>query len=220
MLNPSNNPSEQPQPRLPLIERLIHDYPLVFWGLLWAVLISAGSFATLRLLSAGPIEQEASAPAPTASTIQETPALPLVSTPNSNLTIVHKFTAKPDLPLSLIGAVALGCAGGSLLITQALRRTTNPRKAPKRLKSTPNSRKKRQNPSRKRRSAPKARQPVVSKPNLIALENQLPKIDNPLAQVTVLPPEESHPLDRGNQNLADLMDLRKRQSLASLMRGK
>jgi hypothetical protein len=219
MLNPSNNPSEQPQPRLPLIERLIHNYPLVFWGLLWTVLISAGGFAALRLLSAGPIEQEASAPAPTVSTIQETPASPLVSTPKP-VTTVHKFTAKPDLPLSLIGAVALGCAGGSLLITQALRQTSNRRKAPKRLKSAANSRKKRQHSSRKRRPAPKTRQPVASKPNLVALENQLPTRDKPLTQVTVLSPEESHPLDGGNQNLADLMDLRKRQSLASLMRGK
>jgi hypothetical protein len=139
MLNPSNNPSEQPQPRLPLIERLVHNYPLVFWGLLWAVLLSAGGFAALRLLSAGPIEQEASAPAPTASTIQETPVLPLVSTPKSALTTVDEFTAKQDLPLSLIGAVALGCAGGSLLITQALRQTSNRRQAPKRLKSAANS---------------------------------------------------------------------------------
>jgi len=220
MLNPSNNPSEQPQPRLPLIERLVHNYPLVFWGLLWAVLLSAGGFAALRLLSAGPIEQEASAPAPTASTIQETPVLPLVSTPKSALTTVDKFTAKQDLPLSLVGAVALGCAGGSLLITQALRQTSNRRQAPKRLRSATNSRKKRQNPAKKRRSAPKTRQPVSSKPNLVALENQLPTIDNRLTQVTVLSPEESHPLDGGNQNLADVMDLRKRQSLASLMHGK
>ncbi len=220
MLNPSNNPSEQPQPRLPLIERLVHNYPLVFWGLLWAVLLSAGGFAALRLLSAGPIEQEASAPAPTASTIQETPVLPLVSTPKSALTTVDESTAKQDLPLSLIGAVALGCAGGSLLITQALRQTSNRRQAPKRLKSVVNSRKKRQNPAKKRRSAPKTRQPVASKPNLVALENQLPTIDNRLTQVTVLSPEESHPLDGGNQNLADVMDLRKRQSLASLMHGK
>jgi len=220
MLNPSNNPSEQPQPRLPLIERLVHNYPLVFWGLLWAVLLSAGGFAALRLLSAGPIEQEASAPAPTASTIQETPVLPLVSTPKSALTTVDKFTAKQDLPLSLVGAVALGCAGGSLLITQALRQTSNRRQAPKRLRSATNSRKKRQNPAKKRRSAPKTRQPVASKPNLVALENRLPTIDNRLTQVTVLSPEESHPLDGGNQNLADVMDLRKRQSLASLMHGK
>jgi len=220
MLNPSNNPSEQPQPRLPLIERLVHNYPLVFWGLLWAVLLSAGGFAALRLLSAGPIEQEASAPAPTASTIQETPVLPLVSTPKSALNTVDEFTPKQDLPLSLIGAVALGCAGGSLLITQALRQTSNRRQAPKRLRSATNSRKKRQNPAKKRRSAPKTRQPVSSKPNLVALENQLPTIDNRLTQVTVLSPEESHPLDGGNQNLADVMDLRKRQSLASLMHGK
>ena len=220
MLNPSNNPSEQPQPRLPLIERLVHNYPLVFWGLLWAVLLSAGGFAALRLLSAGPIEQEASAPAPTASTIQETPVLPLVSTPKSALNTVDEFTPKQDLPLSLIGAVALGCAGGSLLITQALRQTSNRRQAPKRLKSAANRRKKRQNPAKKRRSAPKTRQPVASKPNLVALENRLPTIDNRLTQVTVLSPEESHPLDGGNQNLADVMDLRKRQSLASLMHGK
>jgi len=36
--------------------------------------------------------------------------------------------------------------------------------------------------------------------------------------VTVLPPEESHPLDWDEATLADMMDLRKRQSLASLLR--
>ena len=52
------------------------------------------------------------------------------------------------------------------------------------------------------------------------VNNRLATTNKQPTQITVLPPEESHPLDRGNENLAEMMDLRKRKSLASLMRGK
>lgn len=222
MLNISNNSSEQPDgDRLSLLDRLVQNHPLIFWGLLGTLILSTGGFAMFRLLNPGPIEPDTSAPTPTASTVQETPATPFVSKPASSaFKELHKFTDQQDLPpLSLIGAVALGCAGGSLLITQALRQTSNRRQAIKRSKLTPNGRKKRQSLSKKRRPTA-TRQPVAPKPTLTTLENRGQATVDPSTQITVLPPEESHPLDGGNQSLAEQMDLRKRQSLASLMRGR
>jgi hypothetical protein len=56
-------------------------------------------------------------------------------------------------------------------------------------------------------------------PTFETVDKPLPITDEKLTQVTVLSPEESHPLDGGDESLADMLDLRKRQSLASLIRG-
>jgi hypothetical protein len=61
-------------------------------------------------------------------------------------------------------------------------------------------------------------QPDVSQFSWQTQNNQPPMTDDQFTQVTVLPPEESNPLDWDQESLADMMDLRKRQSLSSLMR--
>jgi hypothetical protein len=61
---------------------------------------------------------------------------------------------------------------------------------------------------------------VNSRPNSQDVNKPIIAQDRSLAQITVLPPEQIHPLDGGKESLADMMDLRKRYTLSSLMRDK
>jgi hypothetical protein len=136
---------------------------------------------------------------------------------------VEESTPKQNLPLSLLGAIALGCAGGSLLLTQLLKYSAESYQDSRRLKPVGTIRKKRRNPPPKSRSVPKPPQPVSSQsnsPKSQGVNKPIVTNERSLAQITVLPPEQSHPLDGGKESLADMMDLRKRHSLSSLMRDK
>lgn len=231
MLNPSDHPPE-PQERLQFLRQLLYQHPLAFWGGLWFVLITVSGVAAIGLLNPGPIEQEASVPSPTVSTIQESvakksePSEPSVSTPESASTFISEPTtvrespSKKDLPLSLFGGIALGCAVGSLLITQALKGSSQPRQSSRRAKPGTTVRKKRRHPPQSSRPVSRTVQLVNPQPNVQTQPNQQSTTNNAFTPVTVLPPEASHPLDGGSESLADLLDLRKRQSLASIMRGK
>ena len=201
MLKPSDNPSEQPYRPL-LLKKLLHSHPFAFWGGLWVIIVVVSAVASIGLFSPGPLELEASKPTPTLETIQETKA------------------QQETIPLSLFGVLILGCAAGSLFVTQVLRYSTQQRRSLKRLKTSGTVRKKRRRPSNKRRSIPRQPQPLSSETTLQTQSERQPTTDNPLTQVTVLSPEESHPLDWGDENLAEIMDLRKRQSLASLIRNR
>jgi hypothetical protein len=199
MLNPSNNSSEQEYRQQPL-KLLLNKHPFVFWGSLWFVMVLLGSAAAIGLFSPGPTEKETPKPTPAPVTVE-------VSKP------------KEDLPLSLFAAIATGCGVGSLLFVYVLKRGSTPSRYPsRRLKSVSTVGKKRRQPSKRRLSTSTASQSVAMQPSFQTLDTRQPSPDARLTQVTVLPPEESHPLDRGDESLADLLDLRRHKSLASLMR--
>lgn len=139
---------------------------------------------------------------------------------NSSFTSSENASPKPDIPLWVFATVALGCAGGSLLVTQMLKYSARRDDNLKRLKPVGTIRKKRPNPPKSSRPAPKPQPPIKSSPSSQTLHKQTIPQQN-LTQITVLPPEQSHPLDDGQrENLAEVMDLRKRYSLNSLMRDK
>lgn len=238
MLNPSDHPPES-QERLQFLRQLLYRYPLAFWGGLWFVLMIVSGVAAIGLLNPGRIEPEASLPSPTLSTVLESVAkpepppsvakpepLPSVSTPASASTFITEPTtvrespSKKDLPLSLFGGIALGCAVGSLLITQALKGSSQPRQSSRRAKPGATVRKKRRHPPQNSRPVSRTVQLVNPQPNFRTQPNPQPTTNNVFIPVTVMPPEASHPLDGSSESLADLLDLRKRQSLASIMRGK
>jgi hypothetical protein len=214
MLNPSKNPPKQPQ-QLQSLKQLIHSHPYFFLGGLWFTLVLVGSVASFGLFTVEKAEQETSKPTPTIETIQE-------STTKSN--------DKKDLPLSLFAAVALGCAAGSFLVTKTLKDASQGRSTPKRLKQVISVSKKRRPSTRKSAPAPSKPKPVSSALALQTVGNTLPTIEvkmrpvtnraRQLTKITVLPPEKNLPLDGKQENLADLLDLRKQYTLASLMRSK
>jgi len=190
MLNPSDHSPEKPDNSHPL-RQLIQKHPFLLWGGLWMSFIAAGSFAALGLFNPGPIAQDTPKPTPAPAAVQ-------VSTP------------REDLPLSLFGAIAIGCASGSFLFIYILKNSARSHQASRRLNSPATITKKRRQV--KKRPVAKVSQPVTT----TAIRPLAPEQN--LSQITVLSPEESHPLDRGDDSLADLLDLRKRQSLDSLMR--
>lgn len=191
MLNPSDHSPEQPNQSHPL-KLLIQKHPFVFWGGLWITLLSVGGFAALGLITPGPTEQNTPKPTPAPAAVQ-------VSAP------------REDLPLSLFTAIAIGCAAGSFLFVYVLKNSARSHQSSRRLNSTATITKKRRQ-VKKRAVAKIISQPVTS----VALSPIRPQ--EKTSQVTVLSPEEASPLDRGDNSLADLLDLRKRQSLDSLMR--
>lgn len=218
MLNSSINPSEQ-QHRLQYLRQLLHKHPLAFCGGLWAVLVLLGSVAAVGLVYTGPLEQQTSKPTPDLRRLQDSQVQQDLSASVIQDSQPKQQDSRPkqDLPVSLFIAVAIGCAGGSLLFTQVLRQSNLHRQPPKRLRTTATSRKKRRYRSEISNAVAQTKQPVNSSALTVkALDNQLPQVP----QVTVLPPEERNPLDRGNESLADMLDLRKHNSLTSLMRGK
>lgn len=190
MLNPSDHSPEQPDNSHPL-KQLIQKHPFLFWGGLWTSLICIGSFAALGLLTPGPMEQDIPKPTPAPAAVQ-------ISTP------------REDLPLSLFGAIVIGCASGSFLFIYILKNSARSHQASRRLNSPATITKKRRQV--KKRPVAKVRQPTTT----TAISPLVPQQTS--SQITVLSPEESHPLDQGDDSLADLLDLRKRQSLDSLMR--
>lgn len=193
MLNPSDN-SPEPQQQSQPFKELISKHPFALWTGLWMTLIVVGGFAALGLLNPGPIKQETPKPTPAPAAVQ-------VSTP------------KEDLPLSLFSAIAIGCAAGSFLFVYVLKNSARSHQSSRRLSTASTDSKKRRRSATRRRVS-RTTQPVAT------IEVRPPLRDEKLSQVTVLSPDESHPLDRGNDSLADLLDMRKHQSLASLMRGK
>jgi hypothetical protein len=232
MVNPSGNHPQQ-QYRLQFLNQLIHRYPFAVLSGLWLTLILMSGIAGLGLLNPGSLEQEESTPTPTQETIQQPVAIPkqqtiqqfieksTVSTEKtkSPASTETASTEKDGLPLSLFIAIAVGCALGSLLLTQFLKASTQPRHPSGSSKPAVPVGKKRPHPSKKRRPIPKNPQPTgLTKPTLQTVDNGLRRTNDQSTQITVLPPEESHPLDGREESLADMMDLRKRQSLASLMR--
>ena len=230
MLNLSDN-SPEAQQRLQSLIQLLYKHPFAFCGGMWVTLVFLGGIATLGLFNPGPVEPETSRPLPTASTVQQEVSPQPVRKSFPGFTAkqpLKPFTAKqpvkspdlPLLPLSLLAVVALGCAGGSYLLTQMLKSSAQDSQSPRRLKPTDTIRKKRRNPSQKPSSISRTPQSAGASPSFQIVNNQLTKTEKQLTQITVLPPEQLHPLDGGKESLAEMMDLRKRHSLSSLMRNK
>ncbi|NES96381.1 MAG: hypothetical protein F6K32_14340 [Desertifilum sp. SIO1I2] len=97
----------------------------------------------------------------------------------------------PELPWWFFGVLALGCMGGSWLIARYL------------LSSSSRS------PEPQSQHRPPTRHPV-SPPQAANMPVE--------PVVTVMSAEEMHPLD-GTEDLAEIMDIRKRKSLSAVLRG-
>jgi len=226
MLQSSSENLPEPQYALAPFHRLLQKHPFAFWGGLWTILLIVVTVATIDLLNPGPVEEKESNSTPAPTQIEESPEA--------------KSPEEKDWSLPLFSTIVLGCAGGSLLITSALRRSTQRRRFSKRAKSSAIVHQSR-SLSRKRRRSPVPRKPqpaasVRTQPHKKhniqqntqphqkhnIQQNTQPNIPSTTqqTQVTVLAPEDNHPLDSQPESLAEMMDLRKRQSLKSLMRGK
>ena len=207
MFNPSNNHPEQQHPLQP-IQQLFRRHPFACLGGLWVTLVLVGGVATVGLVDPGTAHKEASKPTPSLATVQQ-------SKPKQE---VQQSKPQEELPVLLLAALALGCAGGSLFVTQALRYALPSRQFSRRSKPVATVHKKRTHFSTRPSTVPQTPQQRGSKFTLQTVDNQLPTTYNKQTQVTVLPREQWHPLDGKEESLADLLDLRKHHSLDSLLR--
>jgi len=213
MLNSSDHSSEQhnyPQ----VLQQLVNRYPFVFWGTIWGFLVLIGTVAAVGLLDPGRIESDKSVPKPLVSTILESTAR---QTPLSNSPITsspENASPKEGLPLTLFLGLALGCAAGSWLVTQAFRQSTQRRQVIK--PSKPSRRKKRRRPVNHRQVS-QSPQSAANTPAIQTLDSAQTVAYDPETEVTVVPDQEKNPLDKDEQSLAEMLDLRKRESLASIM---
>jgi hypothetical protein len=191
---------------LDLLGQLVQRYPLLFWGSLWLGLISVTGFALLGLLSPESVQQNASNPNSARSGISAT-------APGWNP------EPETEVPLWVLGAIAGSCAVGSWLLMHQFNKPEQPRKVAKNAPpSTPQTAIVRQQPAA-----------TVATPTPVKLKQAaIPKVSVPVSNqstsssitksiVTIVPAEESHPLDWGDAGLAEMMDIRKQRSLASLI---
>lgn len=206
-------------------------HPILFWTGSWLsmVLVSWLAIAALTYTNPAPLEiaespqPEAVAPSPEAEP-QFRPS-------------------RPTNSLGLLAAVAVSCAATTALLAHQLRPVKPaPKRAIKRIpeskvvtrstairtERTPRKPVQTINASElgnvDRASKPAASTPKPPKVPVAAaqpaaktpIRTAKPPISKPVSQpkVTVIPVEESHPLDWGDANLADMMDIRRRESIS------
>lgn len=210
MVNSSSNKLSEQQNRLKPLQQLIYSHPLAFWGGLWVALVLVSSVATVGLFNPGSVETEKT---------QQRAALTEVPE------FKEENAQNEDFPLSsLLGFLAIGCGAGSFLVIQVLKQSTKSHPPTQDFQdlrpATPIGRKHRSNFQPKRRhKVTKPHWPVREQIISPVKDDQEPSKTNQIAEITVLSPQESHPLDSQEESLAEMMDLRKHHSLSSLMRG-
>jgi hypothetical protein len=214
MLNSSDHSSEQHN-YLQVLQQLVNRYPFVFWGTIWGFLVLIGTVATVGLLDPGRIESDKSVPKPLVSTILESTAKKTPQSDSPVISSIEDSSPQEGLPFTLFLGLAFGCAAGSLLVTHAFRQSTQRRQLIKPSKS--NRRKKRRRPVNQRQVSPTP-QSAANTPAIQTLDSPQPVAYDSDTEVTVVPDQEKNPLDQEEQSLAEMLDLRKRESLASIMR--
>ncbi|MBD2066886.1 hypothetical protein H6F93_04965 [Leptolyngbya sp. FACHB-671] len=175
-----------------LLMRALCRHPFLLWGSLWTILLITVQ-VTLNSFLLNPefVTQSEQIQEPAAIESPATPASPSVS---------PSVEDKDSLPLWSFGAIAFSCAIASLMVSQRLRQPPNSRK-PKRASVSPRILAQNGAISQSRPTAP------ALKPSTLRTESEEPG-------VSVVPTEESHPLDWGEENLADNLDIRYRRPLS------
>lgn len=195
LAQPSRRPTQLAT--LNFLLKLLKRWPWLVWTGVWAFLLLVTAIAIFSLTYTGGVQQKEPEPTPTAENPAET----------------SSQTGSP-MPLLLLGAVALTCVAGSLVIVKRRLATSSqqPTKLRQRQRSSARGLTRRQQRKQLLQDPP----PVPTPPE----EPQPPVAPVPAETepvVTVLPPEESHPLDAGEESLVEMMDIRKNRSLSSLL---
>jgi hypothetical protein len=204
-----------------MLLRFVHRYPLVFWSGVWVTLLLMMGIAVTSLMS--PEFTKNQAPA-----VKEEPVpIETIEPP-----IAPADPNQPTLPVWSLAAIFTSCALGCLLISQRLRQQPQPqpqrkspavRKSPKRITKSANA--KSALPGKTLAELPASyspRKPVLPPSQTAQATTQKPQAKQPAVPVsfsaqpivTVVPTEQSHPLDWEQSSLADDMDIRRRRPLS------
>ncbi|GAX34765.1 hypothetical protein [Nodularia sp. NIES-3585] len=126
-------------------------------------------------------------------------------------------------PLWMVLAIAFSCASGCLIIVRLVNRPHQRQKVRKPITGDALGVKRSYRASRPLtlKQHPRAEPtPLKSPPVFVPLQPLKPMLTKPAksrSPVTVLPSEHRHPLDKSQETLADLMDLRKQNSLSTIL---
>ncbi|MBD2119668.1 hypothetical protein H6F68_01905 [Trichocoleus sp. FACHB-262] len=218
------HPHRQPQ-LLGTTSQLIQKHPFILWGASLVLVLLLGGFALKGLIYPGPVDPVE-------------PGEPKVATAPAK--VPSPELQEQNLNLWLFSAVALGCAAGSIFISRRIERMepkpqqAQPKSKQRAMPFQMKAAQKRQpatatrRPSspmrRKKAAAVSAKRANASAATVLHAEpvrmsqrgySPSPVIIEPV--VTVVPENESHPLDWGEASLAEMMDLRKQKPLSSLL---
>jgi hypothetical protein len=124
------------------------------------------------------------------------------------------------IPLWMVAAIALSCASGCLVILRFINRPRQKPKVNKRVINRDEIRLAQGRFQAMEARLPKRKTPVyVSHTRRVPIMAMPPQKPSPKPVVTVLPPEQSFKPNQNNQDsLADIMDIRKQNSLSSVLR--
>lgn len=198
------------------LQAFVQEHPFAVWGGLWSSVVVIAGFALVGLFSAGPD--------PILPKASPSPVEAVAPSSDGESAAQDSRSDRNSTPIWVYLAIAGGCAVGSLLLFRSLVHFSRHRSS-KRPKDLASRRRKAQNLSRSfkpskqpfpqngRRSDAEMT-PMAMQPEPMMAEPML--MQDPV--VTIVPQEEDHPLDWGENNLAEIMDIRKRYSLSSLLR--
>jgi hypothetical protein len=211
---------------------LIQTRPFMVLGGAWLATATAALIALGGLMSPGELHRPTPSPdAAPVTQVQPEPSPPAVTL----------------LPLWTLGLLVSGCAVGTFILSVAFKQaparsrkatrakakakaTQLPSKALARSRSlVPARASKALQPSKKlkklrpyaeggvSRLLPADRQAQPSYPPAAAIATGKPAVNLSQPTVTVVPPNETHPLDWGEESLAHLLDMRKQHPLSSIL---
>ncbi|MBE9008169.1 hypothetical protein IQ259_24680 [Fortiea sp. LEGE XX443] len=176
---------------------LLTQHPLLLLSGFFMMILGTSALAFYSLSHVGGAKQSESESIPVV--VEE----PITTTSeNSNPT-----------PLWMVMAIALSCGSGCYVIFRLFNRSTQPHKVPKPVRSNQKALK----------SVPKPKwEPQTSQnlPVFVPLQALQPIASMAMKSkslVEVLPPPHQYRLDKGKESLADLMDIRKDNSLSTLL---
>ncbi len=156
-------------------------------------------------------------PGPEPMAPRAAPTAPATPTADTGDQIDQSETSQSNgfLFIWLFFMLALGCAGGSFVVTQFLMRASFPVQGKRR-------RTRRKRLKGRKKAVPLPPSNTVPMPQAATMAANMRRNPQPQPQpvVTVLSPQERTHLDRNREkdNLVDMMDMRKRHSLSALMR--
>ena len=178
------------RPLLNPLVAFVQRYPILVWSGVWVLLALMIWLGVRGLLHVDTLEVESPQP----EVVTNIPQVPQLE---------PQLQAKPASSFGLLAAIAVSCGVTSLLLAKQFTPAKPQRKlvlkrqtALVNLETVP--------PSQEAESS-LTRQSAAD-----AVSQQSAVKSHPT--VTVLPPEENHPLDWGNASLAEMMDIRKQKS--------
>jgi hypothetical protein len=190
---------------LRVLAHLLQRHPFAFWGAMAIIPLMTAGFAVGMLLSPG-YSQQALTSQTQEQPVQKSPSLSQLEYRRDN-----------SLSLWSLGTIALGCAVGTMGVARLLNRPSKPR----RLTSGAIGIK----PTVMRTALTHSKPvplspPEAAQPPSFTIQTRSrssTSVASPTAEptVTVVPPEETHPLDWDDNSLVNLMDIRKRRPLSS-----